>query len=110
MVEEREIGDESMSQRVLIEIEMPTDLDKFSLPTGVNERLQFLLDRQEQGEHLTPAERMEAEGLVNLAELISLLRLRAQRALTVHEVTAERSEVLHELSLERSELEGNNRQ
>lgn len=81
MVEERKIEDESMTRRVLIEIEMPTDLDKFSLPKGVNERLQFLLDRQEQGEYLTPAERMEAEGLVNMAELLSLLRLRARRAL-----------------------------
>lgn len=39
-----------------------------------------LLDRQDQGDTLTPAERMEAEGLVDLAELLSLLKLRAQRA------------------------------
>jgi hypothetical protein len=54
-------------------------VDKFRLPKGVNGRLQDLLDRQDRGEELTPAERMEAEGLVNLAELLSLLRLRAQR-------------------------------
>jgi len=81
MSEEKKTGDESMSQHVLIEIEMPADLDRFSLPQGVNSRLQFLLDRQDRGEALTPVERMEAEGLVNLAELLSLLRLRAQRAL-----------------------------
>ena len=68
-----------MSQHVLVEIEMPTDVDQFRLPKGVNERLQDLLNRQDRGEELTPAERMEAEGLVNLAELLSLLRLRAQR-------------------------------
>ena len=68
-----------MSQHILVEIEMPADLDKFSLPKGVNERLQDLLDRQDRGEQLTPAERMEAEGLVDLAELLSLLRLRTQR-------------------------------
>lgn len=68
-----------MSQQVLIEIEIPADLEKFRLPQGVNERLQNLLDRQDRGEELTPAERMEAEGLVNLAELLSLLRLRVQR-------------------------------
>jgi hypothetical protein len=45
----------------------------------VNERLQELLDRQDQGEELTAAEQMEAEGLVDLAELLSLLRLRTQR-------------------------------
>jgi len=57
---------------------MPTDMDKFRLPNGVSERLQNLLDRQDQGEELTLAERMEAEGLVELAEFLSLLRLRAQ--------------------------------
>jgi hypothetical protein len=46
----------------------------------VDERLQALLDRQDRGEALTAAERGEAEGLVDLAELLSLLRLRAERA------------------------------
>jgi hypothetical protein len=68
-----------MSQCVLVEIEVPADLDGFRLPKGVDERLQDLLDRQDQGETLTPAERLEAEGLVNLAEFLSLLRLRVQR-------------------------------
>lgn len=68
-----------MSQHVLVEIEMPADVDKFRLPKGVNNRLQGLLDRQDRGEELTPAERMETEGLVDLSELLSLLRLRAQR-------------------------------
>ena len=67
-----------MSQ-VLLEIEMPSDLDRFKLPSGVDDRLQDLLDRQDRGEALTPAERREAEGLVNLAEVLSLLRTRAQR-------------------------------
>jgi hypothetical protein len=58
---------------------MPTDLEKFKLPQGVNERLHALLDRQDRGAGLTPAERTEAEGLVDLAELLSLLRLRTQR-------------------------------
>ena len=68
-----------MAQHILIELEVPTDLDKFQLPKGVNERLQELLDRQDRGEGLTAAERTEAEGLVDLAELLSLLRLRTQR-------------------------------
>jgi hypothetical protein len=69
-----------MSQHVLIEIELPTDLEQFHLPEGVQQRLQDLLDRQDSGNALTPAERREAEGLVNLAELLSLLQVRAQRA------------------------------
>lgn len=69
-----------MSRDVLIKIELPADLERFRLPEGVNQRLQNLLDRQDQGKALTPAERQEAGGLVNVAELLSLLRLRAQRA------------------------------
>lgn len=69
-----------MSQHVLIEIELPTELETLRLPTGVQQRLQELLDRQDQGNDLTPAERQEAEGLVELAELLSLLQLRALRA------------------------------
>ncbi len=68
-----------MSQHVLVEFEMPNDFDRFKLPQGVNKRLHDLLDRQDRGEALTPAERTEAEGLVELSELLSLLRLRTQR-------------------------------
>jgi len=39
-----------------------------------------LLDRQEQGTGLTKAERGEAEGLVDLAESLTLLMLRASRS------------------------------
>ncbi len=69
-----------MSQQVLIQLEMPSDLVQFRLPEGVNQRLQYLLDRQDQGEKLTAAERLEAEGLVNMSEMLTLLRLRAERA------------------------------
>ena len=69
-----------MPPSVLIELEIPKDLEQFRLPVGVQRRLQDLLDRQDQGTALSPAERQEAEGLVDLAELLSLLRLRGQRA------------------------------
>lgn len=68
-----------MSQHVVVEIEMPTALKQFKLPSGVNERLQELLDRQDRGERLTANERQEAEGLVDLAEFLSLLSLRLHR-------------------------------
>jgi hypothetical protein len=64
---------------VLVELDLPADLEQFKLPPGVNDRLQVLLDRQDQGERLTDSELREAEGLVDLAEFLSLLRLRAQR-------------------------------
>ncbi len=69
-----------MAEQVLIELEMPSDLERFTLPDGVEQRLQSLLDKQDQGEELTPDERMEAEGLVELAELLTLLKLRTRRA------------------------------
>ena len=62
-----------------IELDVPNDLSRFRLPAGVDARLQELLDRQDEGANLTAAERREAEGLVNLAEFLSLLRLRARR-------------------------------
>lgn len=75
-----------MTQHVMIDLEMPADLARFKLPPAVDQRLQNLLDRQDQGETLTFEERKEAEGLVNLAELLSLLQVRAQRVaqLTAH--------------------------
>ncbi len=59
--------------RVAVEIEIPDDLARFRLPAGVQARLQGLLDRQDGGDPLTEAERQEAEGLVDLAELLTLL-------------------------------------
>jgi len=64
---------------VHLEIEMPDDLARLRLPGGVQQRLHALLDKQDQGNALTEAERDEADGLVNLAELLSLLRLRSER-------------------------------
>ncbi len=69
-----------MSQQILVKLELPDDLERFRLPRGVDERLHGLLDRQDRGDKLTVDERREAEGLVDLAELLSLLKLRAQRA------------------------------
>lgn len=61
---------------VTIEIEGLDDLAKFRLPAGVERRLRDLLDRQDSGIALSTDERREAEGLVDLAELLSLLKLR----------------------------------
>lgn len=66
-----------MSQTVALELLIPDDMAGFRLPPGVDERLTSLLDRQDGGERLTKAERQEAEGLVELAEMLALLRLRA---------------------------------
>lgn len=60
-------------------IEIPIALAHFRLPEAVHERLQFLLDQQQSGKTLTPLEYKEAEGLVQLAEFLTLLDLRAMR-------------------------------
>ncbi|MEX0701283.1 MAG: hypothetical protein WD069_04235 [Planctomycetales bacterium] len=62
-----------------IDVDLPADLARFRLPEAVAARLQTLLDRQDAGQPLTGPERAEAEGLVNLAEFLTLLRLRAER-------------------------------
>lgn len=68
-----------MNESMTIEIELPASVKQFKLPKGVNKRLQDLLDRQDQGEKLTRFEKNEAEGLVDLAEMLTLLHLRSQR-------------------------------
>lgn len=65
-----------------IEIDFPADLERFSLPEGVDRRLQVLLDKQDRGEALSDDERAEAEGLVALVDLLSLLRLRVAAAVS----------------------------
>lgn len=69
-----------MTARLTLDLDLPDDLARFRLPEGVNARLHTLLDRQDAGVPLSDDERSEAEGLVSLAELLSYLRLRAERA------------------------------
>ena len=62
-----------------IEVDLPGDLARFRLPDAVDARLQTLLERQDSGQPLSEQEREESEGLVNLAEFLTLLRLRTER-------------------------------
>jgi len=68
------------SATVLLEIELPGNWEALKLPEGVQQRLQSLLNGQDSGIELTSEERKEAEGLVDLADWLSLLRLRARRS------------------------------
>lgn len=67
------------SVRIDIDLELPADLARLALPEGVDRRLQTLLDKQDAGQPLSDDERLEAEGLVDLSETLTLLRLRASR-------------------------------
>jgi hypothetical protein len=68
-----------MSSAVQFQVELPDDLARLHLPEGVQDRLRSLLDKQDHGQELTETERRETEGLVNLADLLTLLRLRSER-------------------------------
>lgn len=67
----------STNATIDLKIEVPQDLARLHLPEGVDRRLQALLGKQDGGTPLTPDEQAEAEGLVELADLLTLLRLRA---------------------------------
>lgn len=64
---------------MLTTLETPEEVAKFKLLHAVQERLQYLLDKQDAGEALTTSEREEAAGLVELAEYLAYLRLHARR-------------------------------
>ena len=68
-----------MSASMLVEVQLPGDLSRYRLPAGVQSRLQDLLDKQDDGQPLTDSERSEAEGLVDLAEFLTILRLRSEK-------------------------------
>jgi hypothetical protein len=64
---------------VTLKVDLPSDLARLKLPAALETRLQVLLDQQDSGNPLTAAERGEAEGLVTMAELLTLLRMRCER-------------------------------
>ncbi len=68
-----------MPKTIQLEMPAPKDISRLRLPAGVQRRLDELLDRQDKGIKLTVRERREAEGLVEMAEWLSLLKLRARR-------------------------------
>ena len=80
VIEELVFGRESATkENGKAQAQLAGDMGRFRLPEAVAARLQSLLDRQDAGQPLTPEERAEAEGLVNLSDLLTLLRRRAER-------------------------------
>lgn len=61
---------------VQIQLEVPEHLAELAFPEPLDRRLHALLDKQDRGEPLSDDEQVEAEALVDLAELLTLLRLR----------------------------------
>lgn len=68
-----------MVQNLTVGVKQPIPTRQIKLPKGVNDRLQKLLDRQDRGKRLTDEERTEAEGLAELAEMLTLFKLERER-------------------------------
>lgn len=68
-----------IAMTLTLEVDLSADMARFRLPRAVAARLQTLLDRQDSGQPLSAQERDEAEGLVEMSEFFTLLRLRAER-------------------------------
>ena len=69
-----------MERSVLVQLDLPKDWHKFRLPPALHQRLQELLDRQDEHGRLSPRERREAAALTELVDMLSLMRLRAELA------------------------------
>lgn len=93
-----------MAQNQTVPIEMPVPVQSIKLPKGVDDRLQRLLDRQDRGEKLTAGERREAEGLIELAEFLTLLRLERVREHFEQEVLEESAELYAQVYSEDEDL------
>jgi hypothetical protein len=70
-----EVNDESnaeaiMKEAVLVESDLPKDWRRFRMPSALHARLQ---DREGK---LTPRERREAQGLTELVDMLSVMRVR----------------------------------
>ena len=67
-----------MSQTVQLTVPMPANLARLRFPKALDDRLHFLLDEQGRKGRLTAAEKKEAEGLAEMASVLSILKLGAQ--------------------------------
>ena len=69
-----------MSQLVSIDLELPKDWRRLRLPRALDDRLHDLLDKQDREGKLSPRERREAGALTQLADMLSVMRMRAELA------------------------------
>lgn len=69
-----------MSKTVMIQLDLPKDWQTFRMPSGLQSRLQELLDRRDEVGKLTRRERQEANALAELGEMLTLMKLRVRLA------------------------------
>jgi hypothetical protein len=69
-----------MARTIAIELEIPKDWRQFRLPPALDDRLQELLDRQDQNGKLSRKEKREAKALTELVDMLSIMKARAAMA------------------------------
>jgi hypothetical protein len=72
--------DSASALALLSDLVTPSSASRLSLPPAVAGRLRSLLERQDAGTPLTPVERAEAQGLLDIAEYFVVQRLRQRLA------------------------------
>jgi hypothetical protein len=68
-----------MSRSVFVEVDLPEQWRKFRLPAALDDRLRELLDRQDRDGKLLLRERQEAEALVELVDILTLMKARTKQ-------------------------------
>ena len=66
-----------MNHAVKLTVPMPANLAKLRFPKALDDRLHHLLDEQGRRGKLTAAEKREAAGLAQMANVLSILKLGA---------------------------------
>jgi hypothetical protein len=77
------MGQESHARQdmtILLQLDVPKGWKGLKMPAPLQDRLQELLDRQDENGRLSSKERKEAVALTELAEMLSLLKLQAELA------------------------------
>jgi hypothetical protein len=69
-----------MNKSVTIDRQMLGEFKNFKMPSALKQRLNDLLDKQDELGKLTARERKEAEALAQLAEFLTLIKLRAMQS------------------------------
>jgi hypothetical protein len=72
-------GHTAIMSQVLIQLDIPEDWRKFRLPPALHARLQELLDRLDYDGKLTRSEHREAQALTELSDMLTLMKLKAER-------------------------------
>lgn len=63
-----------------MELSLPSDWQAFRMPEPLKQRLKDLLDEQDRTGKLNAKQRKEATALTELAEMLTLMKLRAEVA------------------------------